>query len=89
MSTKNYEVTGMTCGHCVASVKEEVGEVPGVHEVDVDLESGRVTVSGHAFTDAAVAAAVEEAGYKLVSEDHLNADPSAQPDPSKTQDTLQ
>ena len=62
-----YTVTGMTCGHCVASVTEEVGGLVGVRAVDVDLASGRVTVTSAAPLDAAVvAAAVDEAGYKLV-----------------------
>jgi len=65
MSTTTYTVTGMTCGHCVSSVKEEVGEVAGVTGVDVDLETGRVDVSGDSFDDAAVRAAVKEAGYEV------------------------
>ncbi|HEX2088152.1 MAG TPA: heavy-metal-associated domain-containing protein [Solirubrobacteraceae bacterium] len=63
--SRTYTVTGMTCGHCVLSVREEVSEVPGVADVDVDLASGRLTVSGDGFSDQAVAAAVEEAGYEL------------------------
>jgi copper chaperone len=62
-----YQVRGMTCSHCVASVREEVSEVPGVTDVDVDLASGRVTVSGDAFSDDAVRAAVQEAGYAVVA----------------------
>ena len=62
-----YTVTGMTCGHCVASVREEVGEVKGVTAVDVDLASGRMIVSGEGFTDEAIAAAVAEAGYEVRS----------------------
>ena len=65
MSTTTYRVTGMTCNHCVASVREEVGDVAGVSAVDVELASGRLTVSGEGFTDAAVRAAVEEAGYEV------------------------
>ncbi|MFF3443871.1 heavy-metal-associated domain-containing protein [Streptosporangium sp. NPDC002721] len=65
MSTATYTVTGMTCGHCVSSVKEEVGEVPGVTGVEVDLQTGRVDVSGDSFDDAAVRAAVKEAGYEV------------------------
>ncbi|MDF9717098.1 heavy-metal-associated domain-containing protein [Nocardioides sp. ChNu-153] len=66
MSTTTYTVTGMTCGHCVASVREEVGEIPGVQDVQVDLESGRVTVTSESEVDReAVAAAVDEAGYAL------------------------
>ena len=61
-----YTVTGMTCAHCVLSVTEEVTEVPGVSDVDVDLASGRLTVTGEGIDDAAVVAAVEEAGYEAV-----------------------
>jgi len=63
--TRTYTVSGMTCAHCVASVREEVGEVAGVSEVEVELASGRLEVSGDDFTDAAVRAAVEEAGYEV------------------------
>ncbi|WP_326645632.1 copper ion binding protein [Streptosporangium sp. NBC_01755] len=65
MSVITYTVTGMTCGHCVSSVKEEVGEVSGVTGVDVDLETGRVDVSGDPLDDAAVRAAIKEAGYEV------------------------
>jgi copper chaperone len=65
-STRTYTVTGMTCEHCVASVREEVSELPGVGDVEVDLGSGRLVVSGDGFGDETVAAAVEEAGYSLV-----------------------
>jgi len=64
--TQTYTVTGMTCGHCVASVTEEVQEIPGVQDVSVILETGAVTVtSEQVLDDAAVKAAVEEAGYQL------------------------
>jgi copper chaperone CopZ len=64
--TRTYTVTGMTCGHCVASVTEEVQEIPGVEKVDVVLETGAVTVtSAEPLDDAAVKAAVEEAGYAV------------------------
>ena len=66
MSTSTYTVVGMTCGHCVSAVSEEVGGLPGVTGVQVDLPSGAVTVTSEApLDDAAVAAAVEEAGYEL------------------------
>ena len=66
MSTASYTVVGMTCGHCVSSVTEEVSAVPGVSEVQVDLESGGLTVTSDAPVDeAAVRAAVEEAGYSV------------------------
>jgi copper chaperone len=64
--TTTYNVTGMHCGHCVASVTEEVQEIPDVENVDVVLETGAVTVTSNGrIDDAAVRAAVEEAGYQL------------------------
>ncbi len=61
-----YDVVGMTCGHCEMSVQEEVGELAGVQSVTADHVSGRVTVtSAEPLDRAAVAAAVEEAGYSL------------------------
>ena len=64
--TQTYTVSGMTCGHCVASVTEEVQEIPGVQDVSVVLETGAVTVtSEQEVDDAAVKTAVEEAGYQL------------------------
>ncbi|GAA0267436.1 heavy-metal-associated domain-containing protein [Actinomadura nitritigenes] len=66
MSTATYTVTGMTCGHCVASVTEEVEQVAGVTAVDVDLKTGQVTVTSEApVDDALIKSAVEEAGYAL------------------------
>ena len=65
---QTFEVTGMTCGHCVAAVKEEVGAIADVTDVAVDLANGRVTVgSGREVTTAEVSAAVDEAGYELAS----------------------
>ena len=66
MSTETYTVTGMTCGHCVSSVTEEVTELAGVTDVQVDLETGRLVVTADAPLGAdLVRAAVEEAGYVL------------------------
>ena len=66
MATSTYTVTGMTCGHCVSAVTEEVSAVPGVTAVDVDLASGRLTVTSDTpVDDDAVRAAVDEAGYEL------------------------
>jgi copper chaperone CopZ len=66
-TTTDYTVSGMTCGHCAASVREEVGEIAGVLGVDVVVETGQVTVtSEQALDEATVRAAVEEAGYELV-----------------------
>jgi copper chaperone len=65
--TLTATVTGMTCGHCVASVTEEISEIPGVTDVDVTLESGAVVVTSEAPLDTeTVRAAVAEAGYQLV-----------------------
>ena len=65
-STQTFTVTGMTCGHCVASVTEEVSELAGVETVDVDLATGAVTITSTTpHEDDAVRAAVEEAGYAV------------------------
>ena len=67
MHTKTYTVNGMTCGHCVNAVSTEVGRIPGVSDVQVDLASGSVTLTSQQPVDhAAVRAAVDEAGYQLV-----------------------
>lgn len=63
MDTRTYSVSGMTCEHCVASVTGEVGAVPGVATVEVDLASGRLRVSAESVDDGAILAAVTEAGY--------------------------
>ncbi|MGD3112676.1 heavy-metal-associated domain-containing protein [Streptomyces sp. YGL11-2] len=60
---KQYYVTGMSCEHCAASIREEVSEVPGVSEVVVDLATNVVTVSGTGLDDERVRAAIVEAGY--------------------------
>ncbi|WP_436790594.1 heavy-metal-associated domain-containing protein [Yinghuangia sp. YIM S10712] len=66
MSTATFTVTGMTCGHCVSSVEEEVSEIVGVREVKVELATGRLTVSAEGDVDAAaVEAAVTAAGCAL------------------------
>jgi copper chaperone CopZ len=66
MSTATFTVTGMTCGHCVSSVTEEVSALPGVTDVQVDLATGRLDVTGDVSTEQ-VRGAVEEAGYQLAS----------------------
>ncbi|MEV6134921.1 copper ion binding protein [Nocardia sp. NPDC051990] len=66
MATSTYTVTGMTCGHCVNSVKTEIGKIDGVTSVDVDLASGAVRVDSTApLTNADIVAAVDEAGYEV------------------------
>jgi copper chaperone len=69
MSTSTYTVTGMTCGHCVSAVTEEVAQIEGVSRVDVDLPTGSVTVTADGpLDDAAVRAAVAEAGYQVADQ---------------------
>ena len=68
MTTTTLTVAGMTCGHCVASVTEEISELASVESVEVDLPTGSVTVtSSQPLDPAAVRAAVEEAGYSVTS----------------------
>ena len=56
----------MSCGHCAASVREELGDIPGVDAVDVDVTSGTVTIdSDRVVDDVAIKTAVEDAGYRL------------------------
>jgi copper ion binding protein len=67
MEEQRITVTGMTCGHCVQSVQEEVGAIDGVEQVDVDLASGAVIISSAAPVEASlIDAAVAEAGYSVV-----------------------
>lgn len=67
MTTTEFDVTGMTCGHCEASVREEVAEIAGVDSVEVSHETGKLVVNASApVSDSDVIAAVDEAGYKAV-----------------------
>ena len=66
-ATAIYTVTGMTCGHCVSSVQEEISELPGVQNVEVALESGQVTITSQlALPRRDVERAVNEAGCQLL-----------------------
>jgi copper chaperone CopZ len=66
--TASYTVTGMTCDHCATSVREELSMIAGVRQVDVDVPSGRVTVTSDSdLSTDHVRSAVEEAGYHLVT----------------------
>ena len=66
MTTQTYTVIGMTCSHCVNAVATELRALDGVDSVDVDLEAGTATVVSNEPLDvAAVAAAIDEAGYEL------------------------
>lgn len=67
-STTTYTVQGMTCGHCVSSVSKDIGNLDGVTQVEVDLDTGKVDVTSDGVVDAdAVRQAVEEAGYEVES----------------------
>ena len=67
MATSEYQVTGMTCGHCEMFIREEVSQIPGVDEIQVSAQTGKLVVSStSALDDAAVLAAVDEAGYSAV-----------------------
>jgi copper chaperone len=64
--TATFTVTGMTCGHCVAAVTEEVSRIDNVTSVEIDLPTGAVTVHSTGPVDpVAFAAAVDEAGYEV------------------------
>jgi len=68
MNTSTYTVTGMTCDHCVSAVTAGVNGIPGVTDIDVDLQTGEVRVtSQQSIDDRAVRAAIEEAGYAIAS----------------------
>jgi copper chaperone len=64
MTELTYTVPAMHCGHCEHAVKEQIGAVAGVEAVDVDLETKRVTIRGERLEDAAVRAAITQAGYE-------------------------
>ena len=64
--TQTFQVSGMTCDHCVRAVNAEVGQIDGVTAVTVDLSTGQISVdSDQPIDSTAVAAAVDEAGYSL------------------------
>ena len=65
--TRTYTVPGMSCSHCVAAIRDEVGRLGGVDEVDVALDSKRVTVRGRDLDDQAVRAAIVDAGYEATA----------------------
>lgn len=59
-----YTVSGMSCGHCKSAVEQEVGKVPGVEFVQADVDTKLVVVRGDGLEDAALRAAIDEAGYE-------------------------
>ncbi len=68
MASHTYSVKGMTCDHCAGAVTAEVSKIPGVTDIDVDVQQGRLTVtSTQSVSSEAVTEAVEEAGYAVVN----------------------
>jgi copper chaperone CopZ len=66
-TTNEYQVTGMSCGHCESAVRTEVSKLAGVEQIDVSATSGRLVItSTQPLADADVLAAVDEAGYEAV-----------------------
>lgn len=76
MTVTTYKVDGMTCGHCVSTVKGAVGSVRGAKEVEVDLAAGTVTITGTP-SDQAVVQAISQAGYAVVP---VGTEPAAEGD---------
>ena len=67
MTTNEFQVTGMTCGHCEMSIREEVAEVPGVEDIQVSAQTGMLVVTASdSLDDEKILAAVAEAGYSAV-----------------------
>ena len=67
MAKSEYQVSGMTCGHCEMSIREEIGLLAGVQSIDVSAKTGKLVVTSRVeLDDAAVIAAVDEAGYGAV-----------------------
>lgn len=65
-TTTEYQVTGMSCGHCEAAIRTEVSQIPGVNGIEVSAATGRLAVTADGqIDDAAVMAAVDEAGYQV------------------------
>jgi copper chaperone CopZ len=69
-NTQTFDITGMTCGHCVSAVTAELTQLAGVRQVDVDLVAGGIStvyvVSSTPLGESEVRVAVDEAGYELV-----------------------
>ena len=66
-TTTEYQVTGMSCGHCESAIRAEVSEIAGVTGIEVSAQTGRLAVTAdQPVEDATVIAAVDEAGYTAV-----------------------
>jgi len=67
MAKSEYQVSGMTCAHCEAAITAEVAQIPGVDDIDVSVDTGRLVVTSSEPVDAnAVLGAVDEAGYQAI-----------------------
>lgn len=67
MDTSEYQVTGMSCGHCEVAIRGEVSQIAGVTDIDVSAQSGKLVItSAQPLDDATILAAVDEAGYEAV-----------------------
>ncbi|CAM3967094.1 heavy-metal-associated domain-containing protein [Smaragdicoccus niigatensis] len=67
MATTEYQVTGMSCGHCEASVREELSKIGTIQQIAVSAKTGKLVItSSEPVADADVVAAVDEAGYQAV-----------------------
>jgi copper chaperone len=67
MTTSEYQVSGMSCGHCEAAIQGDVSQIPSVHVVNVSAHAGRLVVTSSAPIDEnAMLGAVDEAGYAAV-----------------------
>ncbi len=65
--TVTYRVPGVSCDHCRAAIADEVGSLPGVASVEVDLDAKTVTVTGDRLDEQAILSALDEAGYEVAS----------------------
>ena len=66
--TVTYSVPDLSCGHCRTAIGNEVGPLPGVESVEVDLDAKTVTVVGESLAEQAIVAAIDEAGYEVAAE---------------------
>ncbi|MEZ5139389.1 MAG: heavy-metal-associated domain-containing protein [Acidimicrobiales bacterium] len=83
MTTATYAVVGMSCQHCVDAVTAELGRLPGVEQVTVDLPAGAVQVEPSPARADDVRSAVDEAGYDLVPPEHRGRDRADRPPPRR------
>jgi copper chaperone len=63
--TREYTVAGMTCSHCVKAVRDATAALPGVRNVEIELPSGRMSVTASGLENHAIRDAVADAGYRI------------------------